>query len=61
MIRNNNNKKGNNNHNKDNHNKDNNNHNNKPTTFKIFKKSLIQNERIAATKYMRGGSLLKWA
>ena len=48
----------NNNHNKDNHNH---NHNNKPTTFKIFKKSLIQNERIAATKYMRGGSLLKWA
>ena len=59
MIRNNNNKgnKG----NKGNHNKDNNNHNNKPTTFKIFKNSLIQNERIAATKYMRGGSLLKWA
>ena len=52
MIRNNNNKKD---------NKGNNNHNNKPTTFKIFKKSLIQNERIAATKYMRGGSLLKWA
>ncbi len=27
----------------------------------LFKNSLIQNERIAATKYMRGASLLKWA
>jgi len=49
------------NHNSSNHNSSNHKGNNKPTTFRIFKKSLIQNERIAATKYMRGDSLLKWA
>ena len=37
------------------------NHNHKPTTFRIFKNSLIQNERIAVTKYMRGGSRRRWA
>ena len=65
MIRNNN-HNNHNNHNKGNHNHNhnhnhNNNHNNKPTTFRIFKNSLIQNERIAATKYMRGGSRRRWA
>lgn len=35
--------------------------NSKPTTFKIFRISHIQNERIAATKYMRGDSRRRWA
>ncbi len=51
--------KGNNSNNKGN--KGNNKGNNKPTTFRICKNSHIQNERIAATKYMRGGSRRRWA
>ncbi len=53
------NKNSNNKGNNNNHNKGN--HNHKPTTFRIFKNSHIQNERIAATKYMRGGSRRRWA
>ena len=53
--------------NSSNHNPNSSNHNkgskgsSNPTTFKIFKISHIQNERIAATKYMRGGSRRRWA
>ena len=49
------------NHNSSNHNSSNHKGNNKPTTFRIFKISHIQNERIAATKYMRGASRRRWA
>ena len=38
-----------------NNNNNNNNNSNKCTTFKIFKKSKIQNERITATKYTSVG------
>ncbi len=55
----NNNNKGNNKGNKGNNKGNKGNH--KPTTFRIFKNSHIQNERIAATKYMRGGSRRRWA
>ena len=55
----NNNNKGNNKGNKGNNKGNKGNH--KPTTFRIFKNSYIQNERIAATKYMRGGSRRRWA
>ena len=54
----------NNNPNSSNHNPNSSNHSkgsSNPTTFKIFKISHIQNERIAATKYMRGGSRRRWA